>query len=142
MEGEQTYPNDGVADMLPRGLLKGEIGLTFEAITASSTIGADFAPLTVNEVGNCEVNMDSSVPSRRASLGRPPRRAHRGGLGEDGIFSLEETYVDDVVVGEAKLSIGEESEEEGEEKGGRRGDGGADFCSPPTLFVDILPLTP
>ena len=55
---------------------------------------------------------------------------------------MEETYVDDVDVGEAKLSIGEESEEEGEERGGRRGDGGADFCSPPTLFVDILPLTP
>ena len=137
--GEQTIPNDGVVHKLSDWLSKEEICQTVEAITAAPTTSADFAHLTVNEAGNCEVNMDSSVPSRRASLGRPPRRAHRGGLGEDGIFSLEETYVDDVDVGEAKLSIGEESEEEGEERGGRRGDGGADFCSPPP-FLSIFYL--
>ena len=88
------------------------------------------------------VNIDASVPPRQAILGRPPRRAHRGGSGEDGSSGVQQTGADDADVDKAERIVSEGPEEEGEERGGRRGDGGADFCSPPTLFVDILPLTP
>ena len=141
--GEQTNPNDERMDKLSGGLSKGEIDLTFEAVTPPSTTGADFAPVTANEVGNCKVNVDASAPPRRASFGQPPRRAHRGGLGEDRSIGVEETYVDDIDVGKAKLIVGEEAEEEGEERRGRRrggGRGGAYLCTPPSLLS--VPLTP
>jgi hypothetical protein len=139
---EQTNPNDWHMDKLSGGLSKG-IGLTVEAVTAPSTTSADFTPVTANEVGNCKVNNDASAPPHRASLGRPPRRAHRGGLGEDRSFGVEQTYFDDVDVGKVKLIVGEEAEEEGEERRGRRrggGRGGANLCTPPSLLS--VPLTP
>ena len=137
--GEQTNPNDRRMDKLSGGLSKGEIGPTVEAITPPSTTGADFAPVTANVVGNCKVNVDASAPPRRASFGRPPRRAHRGGLGEDRSIGVEETYVDDVDVGKAKLIVGKEAEEEGEERRGEGGEGGGKRGSeplyPPVPFV-------
>jgi hypothetical protein len=143
LRGEQTNPNDERMDKLSGGLSKGEIGLTVEAVMPPSTTGADFAPVTANEVGNCKVNVDASAPPRRSSFGRPPRRPHRGGLGEDRSIGVEETYVDDVDVGKAKLIVGKEAEEEGEERRGRRrggGRGGANLCTPPSLLS--VPLTP
>ncbi|GMI23157.1 hypothetical protein TrCOL_g3516 [Triparma columacea] len=47
--GEQTNPKDGRMEKLSGGLSKGEIDLTFEAITPPSTTGAYFAPITANE---------------------------------------------------------------------------------------------
>ncbi|GMI21660.1 hypothetical protein TrCOL_g13265 [Triparma columacea] len=48
--GEQTNPNDERMDKLSGGLSKGEIGLTFEVVKPPSTTGADFAPVTANEL--------------------------------------------------------------------------------------------
>ena len=68
----------------------------------------------------CQTNfvqvMAAQVP-RRASLGRP-RRAHRGGLGEDSSSDVEETDVD-VEVGKADRLVADEAEEavKGEKRG-------------------------
>ncbi|GMI48244.1 hypothetical protein TrCOL_g12350 [Triparma columacea] len=47
--GKQTNPKDGPMDKLSSGLSKGEVSLTFEAITPTSMTGAESAHLDVNK---------------------------------------------------------------------------------------------